>query len=401
MNLTSFSLLAALSGVLVTTPVFSQNLTDDQPRGGTDVLTNPVPTFSHIVVVIGENTSVNDVYNNSNAPYINGLATDGAKFTNSFALFHPSQPNYIGLYSGDSQGITNDNLITTVFTTKNLGRSLIDAQKTYVTYSEGLPSVGYNGKTSGKYARKHNPAANWMGTGVNQIPVTTNQPFTAFPTNFNDLPSVSMVVPDLCSDGHDLCAPINNSVKQYDTWVKTNLDAYKQWCINNNSLLIVTYDEDDNTAVNKIASVFYGAHVVPGVYAQTVNHYSILRTIEDAFQLTTHAGAAATTNPIDFCWNNVVSAVTNANTPAETPVLVYPNPFHTDLNVQFSLDKESEVQIDLYDLLGQHLFQRNTVLDASNQTLRIQNNEMPAVFGPLMLVLRVNGVITSSLVQRY
>ncbi|MEP6596615.1 MAG: alkaline phosphatase family protein, partial [Ginsengibacter sp.] len=174
-------------------------------------VTNPVPAFTHIVVVIGENTNASSVFGNSNAPYINTLAAIGAKFTNSFAITHPSQPNYLQLYSGSNQGITDDSYITTKFTTANLGKELINAGKTYTSYSEGLPSVGYDGATSGLYVRRHNPAANWMGTGTNQIPTTTNQPFTAFPTNYNNLPSVSFVIPNLCSDGHDVCAPLNNS----------------------------------------------------------------------------------------------------------------------------------------------------------------------------------------------
>jgi hypothetical protein len=87
-------------------------------------------------------------------------------------------------------------------------------------------------------------------------------------------------------------APLNNSVLQFDRWIQNNLDGYKQWCINNNSLLIVTYDEDDFSSTNKIATVFYGAHVAPATYAQTINHYNVLRTIEDANGLTTHAGCS-------------------------------------------------------------------------------------------------------------
>jgi acid phosphatase len=280
-----------------------------------------VPAFSHIVIVMGENTASTAVFGSSSAPYINALATQGAKFTNSFALSHPSQPNYLQFYSGSNQGITTDNANATKFTTANLGSELLTAGKTYITYSDGLPSVGYDGTTSGTYVRKHNPAANWMGTGTNQIPTTTNQPFTAFPTDFNNLPSVSFVVPDMCHDGHDSCAPISNTVLQYDTWVSQNLDAYKQWCINNNSLLIVTYDEDDFTPTNKIATVFYGAHVAVGTYSQTINHYNILRTIEDSNAIPTHAGAAATATTIDYCW---VALGLNSNVKNE--IEIFPNP---------------------------------------------------------------------------
>lgn len=284
-----------------------------------------VPQFSHIVIVVGENTSSTAVFGSSSAPYINALAAQGAKFTNSFALSHPSQPNYLQMYSGSNQGVTTDNAIATKYTSANLGSELLTAGKTFITYSDGLPSVGYDGATSSNYVRKHNPAANWMGNGTNQIPTTTNQPFTAFPSNFNNLPSLCFVMPDLCHDGHDSCAPISNKVLQYDTWVSQNLDSYKQWCINNNSLLIVTYDEDDFTTTNKIATVFYGANVLVGSYSQTINHYNVLRTLEDAFSIPSHAGAAATATTINYVWN-----VLGISTKVKNEIALFPNPVSGD-----------------------------------------------------------------------
>jgi PKD repeat protein len=289
---------------------------------------NPVPAYDHIVVVVGGKANSDAVFGNSNAPYINALANNGAKFSNSNGIFDPSQPNYLALYSGSDQGITNDNLITTPFTTTNLGRELLDAQKSYFTYSEGLPSVGFNGPNSGNYSRSHNPAANWMGLGINQIPATTNQPFTAFPVNFDSLPNVAFVVPDQCSGGHDICPPLNNSVKQFDTWIQNNLDAYKQWCVNHNSLLIVTYDENAYSGTNKIATVLYGAHVEQGDYSQSINHYNVLRTIEEACRLSSHAGAAANVTPIDNCWNPAASPLTvnisNNSTGAASYLWLFP-----------------------------------------------------------------------------
>ncbi|WP_264521517.1 alkaline phosphatase family protein [Flavobacterium sp. N1994] len=312
-----------------------------------------VPSFSHIVIVVGENTASTAVFGSSNAPYINALAAQGAKFTNSFALSHPSQPNYLQLYSGSNQGVTTDGAIASKFTTANLGSELITAGKTYITYSDGLPSVGYDGTSSGSYVRKHNPAANWMGNGTNQISTTTNQPFTAFPTNFNSLPSVCFVMPDLCHDGHDSCAPLNNTILQYDTWISQNLDAYKQWCINNNSLLIVTYDEDDFTPTNKIATVFYGARVLVGEYAQTINHYNLLRTIEDSNALSSHAGSAATATPIDYCWTTLGIGTTTRN-----ELKIVPNPVGADfLNFVDSQNTglENNQPYTIVNMLGQKM----------------------------------------------
>ena len=80
---------------------------------------------------------------------------------------------------------------------------MIDAGLSYITYSEDLPVVGYDGDSSGAYVRKHNPAANWMETGTNQIPEHANQPFTAFPSDYSKLPTVSIVIPNVNDDMHN------------------------------------------------------------------------------------------------------------------------------------------------------------------------------------------------------
>src|SRR5205085_9435855 len=127
-----------------------------------------------------------------------------ALFTHSFALSHPSQPNYLQLFSGSNQGVTDDNVPANLpFITPNLGAELLNQSKTFVGYSEDLPSVGYTGATSGNYARKHNPWVNWQGTALNGIPSTDNQPYTAFPTNYNLLPTVSFVIPNQNNDMHN------------------------------------------------------------------------------------------------------------------------------------------------------------------------------------------------------
>jgi hypothetical protein len=260
------------------------------------------PSFNKIVVVIGENTDASSVIGHPDAAYINALAQKGAVFTESYAIEHPSQPNYLDLFSGSNQGMTNNSFPPSHFTTANLGAELFNAGKTFASFSEDLPNAGSDIEVNGLYVRRHNPSANWMGTGTNQIPESANKPFTDFPADFNLLPNVSFVTPNVCSDGHDSCFPLYNRTTQFDQWVQTHLGAYADWCESHNSLLIITYDEDDFSSVNKIATVFYGAHVKPGTYDETINHFSVLRTIEDLMGLKVHAGKAADASPINYCW---------------------------------------------------------------------------------------------------
>src|ERR1017187_5083793 len=147
---------------------------------------NPaLPVPDHIVIVIEENHAYSSIIGSSSAPYINMLKDSGALFTQSFGLTHPSQPNYLMLYSGSNQGISGtlngDTYptsspwnMTLPFNTKNMGACLIASGKTFVGYAEGLPSVGYQGATSGNYASKHGVYAYWQGTGANHIPTTSN-----------------------------------------------------------------------------------------------------------------------------------------------------------------------------------------------------------------------------------
>ena len=67
---------------------------------------NGVPRPDHVVIVIEENHSYGEIIGSSFAPYINSLATRGALFTQSYAITHPSQPNYLDLFSGSNQGVS-------------------------------------------------------------------------------------------------------------------------------------------------------------------------------------------------------------------------------------------------------------------------------------------------------
>jgi hypothetical protein len=240
-----------------------------------------------------ENHSFSSIIGSSAAPYINSLApAQGALFTNSFAIEHPSQPNYLDIFSGSNQGITSDSCPHT-FSTNNLGNELRTAGLSYTSFSENLPSAGSTVCTSGTYARKHNPSVNFS-----DLPTTTNLPFTSFPTTtagFASLPTVSMVDPNLQDDMHD------GTIQQGDTWLRTNMDAYAQWAKTHNSLLIVTWDEDDSSGSNQVPTLFVGANVTPGSFGEQINHFSVLRTLEDAYGLP-YAGASAAATPITDVW---------------------------------------------------------------------------------------------------
>jgi acid phosphatase len=251
-----------------------------------------VPQPAHTVVVVLENHGYGEVIGSSDAPFLNQLASRGALFTQSYAITHPSEPNYLALFSGSTQGVTSDACPVT-FTAPNLASGLLAAGKTFTGYSEDLPATGSTVCSTGDYARKHVP---WADFG--NIPGSVNQPFTSFPaTDFSSLPTVSFVVPNLCSDMHDC------SVATGDSWVRAHLGGYAAWAMTHDSMLIVTFDEDDSSGSNLIPTIFVGQQVRPGRYSERITHYSVLATIEAAYGLA-RDGAAASTAPISDVWQS-------------------------------------------------------------------------------------------------
>lgn len=240
----------------------------------------------HVVVVVMENKRYDAVVGHRRTPYISALARRGANFTAAYGETHPSQPNYLALFSGSTQGVTDNSCIRHPFDAPNLGRQLLDAGLTFTGYAEALPSTGFTGCSSGTYVRRHNP---WVDFAT--VPADLNRPLRDLPSRWEQLPTVAFVVPDLCHDMHD-CPKADA-----DRWIQQTLGSYADWAESHNSLLILTFDEDNGTDGNHIPTLVLGAGVRPGDRAERVDHYTVLRTIEDAYGLPP-LGAAAQAAPL-------------------------------------------------------------------------------------------------------
>ena len=250
-----------------------------------------LPTLAHVVIVVEENRSQANIIGNQSAPFINALAANGAMMAQSFAETHPSEPNYLALFAGDTFGVTKDVCPVNGGAVPNLGSELLAAGYTFIGYAEDLPAVGSPVCSAGKYARKHVPWANFTN-----VPPTNSVPFSAFPMgNYANLPTVSFVIPNNDNNMHD------GSIAQGDAWLNRQLSGYANWAVANNSLLIVTWDEDDNGSRNQIPTVIYGAHVQPGTYNEQISHYNVLSTLEQMYGLP-KTGNAVNAPPIATIW---------------------------------------------------------------------------------------------------
>jgi hypothetical protein len=214
----------------------------------------------HIVIVIEENHGYNEIVHSSDAPFINLLTTQGTLFTNYHAVSHPSEPNYLALFSGSTQGVHDDAIH--IFKASTLAGALQQAGLSFVGYAEtGSPN-------------SHNPWETFTESA------NVGRPFSQFPGNFEGLPTVSFVVPNLDNDMHD------GSIARGDRWLKDHLAGYVTWAKTHNSLLIVTFDEDDNQEGNHVLTVIVGEHVPAGQNSTLSSHLSLLRTIENMYGLT-------------------------------------------------------------------------------------------------------------------
>ena len=249
-----------------------------------------VPAFDHVFTIVMENHSYNEIIGNSAAPYINSLASQYGVATNYFAVTHPSLPNYLALTGGSTFGITTD--CTTCFVNApNIAVDRVEASgRTWKGYMESMPSPCFVGDAS-PYMQKHDPFIYYDNVRLNTTECNKVVPYTNLAGDLassSTTPSYVWVTPNMCNDMHDC------SIGTGDTWLKNNVPTIlnSPAFTNQTSLLVITFDEDDSSLGNQIATLVI-AKSVPAGFRSAVryDHYSLLKTVEASWGL-----ASLTTN---------------------------------------------------------------------------------------------------------
>jgi hypothetical protein len=293
----------------------------------------------HVIFVLEENYAQPEIIGSTYAPTITAVSklTTTVNFTQDYAITHPSEPNYLELFSGSDQGVTADESgpdANAPFNDCNLASSLIQSGYTFIGYSEDQPSVGWIANDDGNYYTKHSPWINWIGynTHADTIPKTSDVPFSyangytsgpIFPdsNNYSTLPTVAWVIPNIVDDMHNPATP-STAISNGDTWYKTNMMPLIRWASipANKTIVITIWDEDDDDASgtnyhNNIPLLITSGMVVGQNNATTLNHYDVLKTVEDMYSLT-DCGSSAT--GVDFpviIWNTTsATSIVNSNT---------------------------------------------------------------------------------------
>jgi acid phosphatase len=279
--------------------VFGGVVSAPAAQGAGSAAITTVPSSTHVFLLVEENHSYSSVIGSSSMPYLNSLASKYGLATQYYANTHPSIGNYFMLTAGAV--ITNNDSLCSTITNDNVVRHLLTAGKTWKSYAESLPSVGYTGCGSGAYVKRHNPLA-YFSDVANSSEKNNLVPFTQFSKDRTNgtLPNFSFIVPNLNDDAHD------GTLTQADNWLKTNIApllATAMFKAGGTGILIIVFDEsvtsDAAHGGGHVAAVVIGPKVKPG--SKTANlyqHQNTLKTLMEALGVKTYPGAAGSAQPI-------------------------------------------------------------------------------------------------------
>lgn len=266
------------------------------------------PVFDHIFVVLMENHAYGQIIGSPDAPYVTQLAQTNASAGNYFALEHPSLGNYIGLTAGDTFNgrfqTDCDPAPGCQVAEQGIHDRIEAAGLSWRGYMEGMPAPCGTADFY-PYVVRHDPwvyFTNVSGDATRcQSAVVPYEQLTTDLSSVGTTPSFVWITPDVCHDTHDC------SIRTGDDWLSQNLPQIfnsPAWT-SQNSLLLLTWDEDDGTegnhvpmvAVGSKGTVKTGGYVSPNAY----NHYSLLKTVEASWRLpplTANDAAASSMNDL-------------------------------------------------------------------------------------------------------
>ena len=215
-------------------------------------------TARTIFLILMENHNWSDIKNNSSAPYINNTVLPMASYATQYFNppgNHPSEPNYLWLEAGTNFGVSDDANpdANHQSTTNHLVTLLNNAHISWKSYQEGISGTVCPLTENGLYAPKHNPMVFFDDVTNTNDPTSAYciahvRPFTELGTDLQNatVARYNFITPNLCNDMHDSCAPLNNSVKQGDTWLAQKLPAIlNSQAYKNRGIVFITWDEGE------------------------------------------------------------------------------------------------------------------------------------------------------------
>ncbi len=256
-------------------------------------------TWSHVYLIVMENKNYSEIVGNSSAPYINSLIAEYGLATSYHAVAHPSEPNYLALFSGSTQGIADD--ANHDFAGQNLADQLEAGGKTWRAFAQNVPLNCFTGATAsggedgaGNYARRHEPAISFTDIRTSPSRCGNITDFTHFDPAAADF---EFIAPNLCNDMHDCSVATGDAFLRSFVPTILNSPAWQQ-----GGVLFIIWDEGEGPfASNQVATLVISQAVPKGFQSDVAHdHYSLLRTIEDAWGLDCRNNTCTANNLNEF-----------------------------------------------------------------------------------------------------
>jgi len=283
------------------------------------------PHFNYILTILLENQGLNQTYGSrcpGNCTYITQLANTYGLAENYSAIAHPSLPNYLALTSGGNYDIAPFNTDCRPSSTgcqisaPNIIDSIEASGRSWKAYMEDY-NGGCSNTGSPYYHNAHNPFlyytditssstrcsrivdANPGAIGYLALPTTLITDLNSTTTSSNYM----WLTPNICDDGHNLCAPLNNTVTQVNDYLSQIVPKILNSTIfkSQQAALLITWDEasSKNPNPNKVTAIWAGNPVKTSYKSlSTYDHYSTARTIETAWNLPTLTGYDSKAKPM-------------------------------------------------------------------------------------------------------
>lgn len=254
----------------------------------------PVPRLNRVAIIVLENKGCEEVIGSPEAPYLNSLAARYSFASNYYALQRPSLPNYLGLTSGTTFGLTK-NCTDCSFRGRNLVDQLEQAHISWKVYLESLPAPCFRGPSApNQYVKEHNPFMYYPSVASSPRRCRRVVPLDRLSKDIaaKKLPRFVWISPNNCHNSH------NCSIGDADLFLSRLVPRLLR-ALGPRGVLFLTYDEGNTregccggAAGGRIATVVAGPAARRGVVSSLqYDHYSVLRTIEDAWRLPRLRGA--------------------------------------------------------------------------------------------------------------
>ena len=261
-----------------------------------------------VFLIVLENHNWSEIKNNPSAPYINQtllpMASSSEQYFNPPGN-HPSEPNYLWLEAGSNFGITHDGHpgLDHQPTTQHLVTLLNNAHISWKSYQEGISGTVCPLTASGLYVPRHNPMVYFDDVTNTNDPhspacIAHVRPYGELSADLrhNTEARYNFITPDLCDDMHNTCPPLNDAVKQGDTWLAQNIPAILDSpAYQNGGIVFITWDEGEGGVDGPIGMIVLSHDAKGGGYSNAIHytHSSTLRTLEEIFGVGPFLGDAA------------------------------------------------------------------------------------------------------------